>query len=110
MSHDEIVLIYSTWPDTATATAAGRALVEKRIAACANILPAMTSVYRWEGRIETGSEAVMVIKTRALLADEAIAAARELHPYEVPAFVTLPARGGHGPYLDWILAETPLAN
>lgn len=110
MSHDEIVLIYSTWPDAATAIAAGRALVEKRIAACANILPAMTSVYRWEGRIDTGSEAVMVIKTRAALADEAIAAAREMHPYEVPAFVTLPARGGHGPYLDWILAETPLLN
>lgn len=106
MSRDEIVLIYSTWPDAATATAAARALVEMRIAACANILPATTSVYRWQDRIETGSEVAMLIKTRAICADDAIAAARALHPYEVPAFVTLAARGGHGPYLDWILAET----
>lgn len=110
MSHDEIVLIYSTWPDAATAAAAGRALVEQRIAACANILPAMTAIYRWEDRVESGSEAVMVIKTRAALADAVIATARELHPFELPAFITLPALGGHGPYLDWILAETPRLN
>ncbi|MCU0689751.1 MAG: divalent-cation tolerance protein CutA [Phycisphaerales bacterium] len=105
-AHDKPVLIYATYPDTAVAEASGRALVEEGLAACVNILPGMVSLYRWEGAVERGDECVMIIKTRAGLADRVIAAARARHPYTTPAFVVLPVEGGLEAYLDWIAAST----
>ena len=67
--NDKAVLIYATYPDPETAEAGGRALVEAGLAACVNILPGMVSVYRWEGAVERSEECVMIIKTRAVLAD-----------------------------------------
>jgi periplasmic divalent cation tolerance protein len=104
--NDKAVLIYATYPDPETAEAGGRALVEAGLAACVNILPGMVSVYRWEGAVERSEECVMIIKTRAVLADAAIAAAKGRHPYTTPAFVILPVEGGSADYLDWIVAST----
>lgn len=104
--NDKAVLIYATYPDPETAEAEGRALVEAGLAACVNILPGMVSVYRWEGAVERSEECVMIIKTRAVLADAAIAAAKGRHPYTTPAFVILPVEGGSADYLDWIVAST----
>jgi periplasmic divalent cation tolerance protein len=104
--NDKAVLIYATYPDPETAEARGRALVEARLAACVNILPGMVSIYRWEGAVERSGECVMIIKTRAGLADAAIAAAKARHPYTTPAFVILPVEGGSADYLDWIVAST----
>jgi periplasmic divalent cation tolerance protein len=105
-TNDKPVLIYATYPDRETAESGGRALVEARLAACVNILPGMISIYRWEGAIELGAECVVIIKTRARLADAAIDAARSRHPYTTPAFVVLPVEGGWSPYLDWIVDST----
>ena len=66
---DRVVFVYTTWPSTVEAERVGRTLVERRLAACVNILPGMISHYRWEGKLERGEEAVMLIKTRASLAD-----------------------------------------
>jgi periplasmic divalent cation tolerance protein len=102
----DAVMIYTTWPDAAGADAAAAALVGERLAACCNMLPGMTSVYRWEGRIERGQEVVVLIKTRPELADACIAAVRRLHPYANPAALVLPVSGGSAPFLGWIADET----
>ena len=103
---DRAVFVYTTWPATADAEAAGRTLVERRLAACVNILPGMISHYRWEGKVERAEEAVMIIKTRASLADAVSDAVKELHSYDTPAIVVLPLESVEKGYLGWLLAET----
>ncbi len=83
-----------------------RALVDERLAACVNILPRVTSVYRWQGAVEQDDEALLVIKTRAECLDGLDKAMRKLHPYEVYELLALPIQGGHQPYLDWLTKET----
>ena len=104
--NDKPVLIYSTFPTPEAAAAVGNALVEARLAACVNIIPGMTSIYRWEGKIAKEAEAVMVIKTRRSLAEAAIAAARQRHPYSNPALIVIPLDGGSADYLAWLMQET----
>jgi periplasmic divalent cation tolerance protein len=82
--------------------ALARTLVEERLAACVNILPAMTSVYRWEGRIEKDQERQLVIKTTHDRLGALEARLRHLHPYEVPEFLVLAASGGSEAYLRWV--------
>jgi periplasmic divalent cation tolerance protein len=72
--NDKPVLVYATFPSGEVAETMGRQLVEQRLAACVNILPGMTSIYRWEGVIERDSEVVMIVKTRASLAEAAMGA------------------------------------
>jgi periplasmic divalent cation tolerance protein len=103
---DNPVLIYSTCPSAAEAEHIGNTLVDRGLAACVNILPGMTSIYVWEGKRQRESEAAMIIKTRARLADTAIAEARKLHPYSNPAFVVLPIGGGSADFLRWIMEQT----
>jgi periplasmic divalent cation tolerance protein len=103
---DRAVFVYTTWPSTTEAEAAGRALVERRLAACVNILPGMISHYRWEGKVERAEEAVMLIKTRASLADVVSDAVKELHSYDTPAIMVLPLESVEKGYLAWLLAET----
>jgi periplasmic divalent cation tolerance protein len=104
--NDKPVLIYSTYPSADEAERIGGALVDRGLAACVNILPAMTSIYIWEGKRQRDSEAAMIIKTRAALAENAIAEARKLHPYSNPAFVVLPIEGGSKDFLRWIVEQT----
>ncbi|QAZ67307.1 divalent-cation tolerance protein CutA [Solidesulfovibrio carbinolicus] len=100
------VFAYITAPSVEEAERLGAALVEERLAACANIFPAMRSVYRWKGAIEKADEAVLVAKTRQSLAQALIARVKELHPYEVPCVVTLPITDGLPDFLRWIDDET----
>ena len=102
----EAVFLYTTWPDADSAAAAGAAIVGDRLAACVNILPAMRSIYRWKGAVETADEAVMIVKTLRSRVDAAIIAMKALHPYETPAIVVMPLAGGSQTYLDWIAAES----
>ena len=106
---DDVVLVYTTWPDAETAAAAGRAAVEARLAACANILGAITSIYRWEGAVETAPEVAMILKTTAAAADALRALVVERHPYDVPSLVALPvlAEGSNPAFLAWIGKEAP---
>ena len=103
---ERVVFVYTTWPTTVEAQQAGRALVERRLAACVNILPGMISHYHWQGAIERAEEAVMIIKTRASLAGEVEAAVKALHSYDVPAILVLPLESVERDYLGWLLAET----
>ncbi len=100
------VLVYSTFPSLDAAEAVGRELVERRLAACVNILPGMTSIYRWEGAIARDAEVVMIIKTRASMADPTITAVKALHTYTNPALVVVPIIGGSAAYLRWLCEET----
>ena len=98
--------VYMTFPDTASAERIGRALVDDRLVACVNVLPATLSLYRWRGEIERDSEVVAFAKTRAELVPAVTQRVRELHPYEVPCVVALAIDGGDGAYLRWIGDET----
>jgi periplasmic divalent cation tolerance protein len=104
--NDKPVLVYATFPSGEVAETMGRQLVEQRLAACVNILPGMTSIYRWEGVIERDSEVVMIVKTRASLAEAAMGAVKEGHPYTNPALLVIPVEAGAGPYIEWLLAQT----
>jgi periplasmic divalent cation tolerance protein len=103
---DRAVFVYTTYPSIVEAETAGRALVERRLAACVNILPGMISHYRWEGAVERGEEAVMLIKTRASLAEPVRAAVKAGHSYATPAILVLPIESVDQTYLAWILSET----
>jgi periplasmic divalent cation tolerance protein len=103
---ERAVLVYTTYPSLVEAERAGRAIVERRLAACINILPGMISHYWWEGKVERGEEVVMIFKTRASLAEAVREAVKESHPYTTPAIVVLPVEGGDPDYLGWINAET----
>lgn len=98
--------VYITAPNAAAARSIGRALVEARLAACANIFDGMTSVYRWEGAIQEETEAVLIAKTREDLVSALTAKVKALHSYDCPCVVALPIAGGNSAFLDWIAAET----
>jgi len=98
--------VYITAKSPEQAESIGRTLVEERLAACANILPGMRSVYRWKGNIETADETVLVAKTRMALAEALAARVKALHTYETPCVVILPVAGGLPEFLAWIDAET----
>lgn len=82
-----------------------RAMVERRLAACAQILPGVTSVYHWKGTVETSAEWQVAFKTRGELYGRLEAAIRELHSYEVPEILALPVEAGLPAYLEWMDAE-----
>ena len=102
----EAVAIYATFPDMETAEAIGRELVSGHLIACANLLPQMRSIYRWEGKLEEAAEVAAILKTRPDRVDAVIAEIERLHPYDTPAIVVLPIAEGSRRYLDWILSET----
>jgi periplasmic divalent cation tolerance protein len=98
----EHVVVLSTVGTAEDAARVARALVERRLAACVNVVPAVRSIYRWKGRVEEDEERLLVIKTRR----DRIEALREalvaLHPYELPEAIVLPIEAGHPPYLAWL--------
>lgn len=106
MNQDELVLAYVTAPNREAALTIGRHVVEQRLAACANVLPAMTSVYHWKGQLQTDDECVLILKTRRSLTDKLSQLVVALHSYECPCVIILPIRGGNPAYLSWLRAET----
>jgi periplasmic divalent cation tolerance protein len=103
---ERAVLVYTTWPSIVEAERAGRSIVERRLAACVNILPGMISHYWWEGKLERAEEAVMLVKTRATLAEAVRQAVKELHSYKVPSIMVLPIESVDADYYAWIMRET----
>jgi periplasmic divalent cation tolerance protein len=103
---ERAVFVYTTWPSIVEAEQAGRTLVERRLCACVNILPGMISLYWWQGAIERGEEVVMIVKTRAALAEAVRAAVKELHSYSTPAILVLPLESVDPAYHAWLVAET----
>ena len=100
-----VPLAFLAAPDAETAARIARALVEERLAACVNVLPGVTSIYRWKDSVETANEAVLLVKTRADRGPALEARVRELHPYEVPEIVRVSVSGGSAHYLDWVRTE-----
>lgn len=102
----EFVFAYITAGSRDEARRIGRALVEERLAACANIFDGMTSIYRWQDAIEEATETVLIAKTRAELFNRLAARVRELHSYDVPCVVELRVGRGNPAYLDWLRDAT----
>lgn len=102
---EETLLVISNLPDRATAETLAAALVERRLAACVNILAPCRSVYRWQGALEQADEVPLLIKTTRARYAELEAAVRELHPYELPEIIALPLAAGLPAYLDWVGTE-----
>jgi len=101
----EIIVVLTTLPDAAAALALARLLVERRLAACVNILAACTSVYRWQGELENATEVPLLIKAAAASYADLEAGIRANHPYELPEIVRIPASGLPA-YLDWVCAQS----
>jgi len=76
------------------------------VVACGNIVPGLTSIYRWKGAVERDAEALVVLKLVEEAVPRLLVRAPELHPYEVPEVLVLPVIAGHGPYLDWLAEST----
>lgn len=105
MSETACLFVYITAPDTGMADSLAQALVEEGLCACANIIPSMKAVYRWEGRLCEEQEVVMILKTTQDRFAALTARVKALHPYECPCIIGLPLSVGSADYLDWIRAQ-----
>lgn len=102
----DAILVITNLPDRESAGRLAEVLVERRLAACVNVLAECTSTYRWKGAIERAAEVPVFIKSRAGVYPELEQAIRSLHPYELPEIVAVPITRGLAGYLDWVAAET----
>ena len=103
----DCIQVITTTANREEAETIARALVEERLAACVQIVGPITSVYRWQRRIETSSEWQCLIKSRQTLWEPLLAAIRRLHSYQVPEILVLNVTAGNPDYLAWLAAETP---
>lgn len=98
--------LYITASSKEEALKIGRALVEERLVACANVIDGVSSLYWWEGKVQEDSEAVLIAKTQEKLVEAVIEKVKSLHSYSCPCVIALPIESGHEPYLQWLAAET----
>jgi periplasmic divalent cation tolerance protein len=101
-----VMVVYVTASDASEARRIGRTLVEERLAACANILASMSSIYWWDGKVQEASEAVLILKTVAVGLDALVRRVKALHSYDCPCIEAWPVAAGYRPYLDWVAQET----
>lgn len=101
-----VVFIYVTSSSEEEAEAIAASVVRDRLAACANIIRGMTSVYEWQGKLQRRGETVIIFKTRETLFEAVEAKVKELHSDETPCIVALPVSAGRAAFLDWVIAET----
>ncbi len=109
VSKSSCIVVLVTAGDRQSAAAIGRTLVEERLAACANLVGPIRSIYRWRGAVEDAREHLILLKTRAALYQALQARVRELHPYEVPEIVAIDIEKGSPPYLNWVRESTATA-
>src|SRR6478609_11890396 len=97
-----VIVVFSTFPTEDKAAEVARTLVSEGLCACANLVPTVRSIYRWQGQVCDERETLAVMKSTS----DRFEALRErlvaLHPYEVPEVIALPVEAGHAPYLDWV--------
>ena len=105
MLKDQLVIL-STFPDRESAERMATTLVEERLAACVNLVPGLTSIYRWQGTLRREPEYLLLIKTTAARFTQVRERIRALHPYEVPEIIALPIRDGDPAYLNWLTENT----
>lgn len=106
-SDGEYSSAFVTCPDTDVAKKIARGLVEKKIAACVNIIPRITSVYSWEGKVEEDAEVLLMIKTRTSRVEDLTEFVKTTHPYEVPEVISVKLGEGNPAYLEWIRDSVP---
>ncbi len=102
----QTLVVLVTCPTRQVGEKLGRALVEERLAACVNVVPGLTSIYRWQGKVCNDPEILLVIKTRRTCLRALICRVERLHPYSVPEIIALPLAGGSAPYLSWVREST----
>src|ERR1700733_12948925 len=103
---ERAVFVYTTYPSLVVAEPAGWSLVQRRRGACVKKLPGQVSYYWWQGEVERGDEVVMIIKTRAALAEAVRLAVKEMHSYTTPAVLVIPVESVDPDYQAWIMRET----
>ncbi len=103
---DKVIIVYITAGTLDEAKRIGRELVERRLAACVNIVGGVTSIYRWRGRIEESGEHLLVVKTVKSKYRELEENVRRLHSYEVPEIIAVPVEEGYERYIKWVVEET----
>ena len=101
----DAVIVLTTVPSADVGTALAEALVGAHLAACVNVLPPMTSIYRWKGELQHDSECQVIVKTVRARLDAVRAVVRQAHPYELPELVVVPVETGDDAYLAWLAAE-----
>ncbi len=99
----DVIVVMVTAPSMEKAAEIGRAVVEERLAACANLVPGVRSLYTWEGKLYDEGEVLMILKTRGGLFEALKARIAALHPYQVPEVLRLDVPEGHAPYVDWVV-------
>ena len=97
-----VVVVLVTCPTRAAARRIAVRLIERRLAACVNLVPSVESVFRWQGKTQRCRETLLVVKTTAARFASLTRAVLALHAYQVPEIIALPVRAGHPPYLDWV--------
>jgi periplasmic divalent cation tolerance protein len=103
---EQILIVMTNLPNAQAAEDIASTLVEARLAACVNLLPAVQSVYRWQGKVERTTEVTLLIKTTKRHYAALEAAIRAAHPYELPEVIALPVTTGLPSYLQWVITET----
>lgn len=102
----KVLTVFVTAPDREVALSLARQVVEERLAACANVMPNVTSVFRWEDSMREEPEVLLIFKTGAERVEALIERISDLHPYDVPEVLALPVEAGYGPYLEWVRDST----
>ena len=102
----QAIVVLITVPSSEVGSKIARALVEERQAACVNLVPEITSTYRWEGQVQVAPESLLIVKTGRALYAALADRVRTLHPYTVPEIIALPLAAGSEPYLQWIADST----
>lgn len=105
MQNEENVVIYITVGTDEEAREVAEVLLEKRKAACVNILPKVSSIFWWQDKLDSAQEILLIVKTKASLVDEIVRLVKEVHSYDVPEIIALPIVGGNRDYLEWIGKE-----
>ena len=104
MAKDVIVVLVTCPPDKAQGIA--NALVEERVAACVNVVPSLSSVYRWKGAVHNDAEALLVVKSTKDRFEALKLSVLKHHPYELPEVIAIPVDRGHTPYLEWVIESS----
>ncbi|MFZ0391689.1 MAG: divalent-cation tolerance protein CutA [Calditrichia bacterium] len=99
---NDFILAFCTVPDLNTAEKIGEVLVEEKLAACCNIIPGLTSIYRWKEKVEKEPELLLIIKSVHSLLTSLEDRIKEMHPYEVPEIIAMPLMDGSNDYLKWV--------
>jgi len=102
----DAMLVFTTLPNADAAVELSRSVVNEKLAACANILPAIRSIYRFKDKVQDDNEVLVLLKTRQEQFERLRARILELHPYEVPEVIAIPVEQGYQGYLDWIAEVT----